>query len=88
MSNTSSHLPYPDPDSYFTIGNYINNPEKFYGREEEIRTIVNRLKSMQATSIVGKRRIGKSSLLYHLYQAVPQKIGNDSYQFIYSFSEK
>jgi len=30
----SSPQTYPDPESYFTIGPYITDPQKFFGREE------------------------------------------------------
>jgi AAA+ ATPase superfamily predicted ATPase len=52
----------------FTFGNPINDAARFYGRKQEIRQIVNRLLSSahESTSIVGERRIGKTSLLYYL----------------------
>ena len=52
----------------FTFGNPIRDPARFYGRKEEIRQILNRLRSSahESTSIVGERRIGKTSLLKHL----------------------
>jgi len=52
----------------FTFGNPIKDPARFHGRESEIRQIVNRLLSSahESTSIIGERRIGKTSLLYHL----------------------
>ncbi len=52
----------------FTFGNPIKEPTRFHGRQAEIRQIVNRLLSSahESTSIVGERRIGKTSLLYHL----------------------
>jgi len=52
----------------FTFGNPIRDPERFFGRKEEIRQIVNRLLSSahESTSVVGERRIGKTSLLKHL----------------------
>jgi AAA+ ATPase superfamily predicted ATPase len=45
----------------------IEAPNLFWGRSEEIRDIKTRLATMQSVSIVGERRIGKSSLLYHFY---------------------
>lgn len=56
------------PANPFTFGNPIKEPERFFGRRAEIRQIVNRLLSSahESTSIVGERRIGKTSLLYHL----------------------
>ncbi|MCK5645599.1 MAG: TIR domain-containing protein [Anaerolineales bacterium] len=52
----------------FTFGNPIRDPQRFIGRKEDIRQIVNRLLSSarESTSIVGERRIGKTSLLKHL----------------------
>jgi hypothetical protein len=52
----------------FTFGNPIKEPARFIGRKAEIRQIVNRLLSSahESTSIVGERRIGKTSLLYYM----------------------
>jgi len=52
----------------FTFGNPIRDPARFFGRKTEIRQIISRLKSSahESTSVVGERRIGKTSLLYHL----------------------
>jgi eukaryotic-like serine/threonine-protein kinase len=52
----------------FTFGNPIKDPARFYGRREDLRQIVNRLHSSahESTSIVGERRIGKTSLLKYL----------------------
>ena len=52
----------------FTFGNPIQDPARFYGRVPELRQITNRLLSSahESTSIVGERRIGKTSLLLHL----------------------
>ena len=55
----------PNP---FTFGNPIKDPTRFHGREADVRQVVNRLLSSahESTSIVGERRIGKTSLLKHL----------------------
>ncbi len=52
----------------FTFGNPIREPGRFIGRQEELRQVVNRLLSSahESTSIVGERRIGKTSLLMHM----------------------
>lgn len=52
----------------FTFGNPIREPGRFIGRQEELRQVVNRLLSSahESTSIVGERRIGKTSILMHL----------------------
>lgn len=56
------------PANPFTFGNPINEPERFIGRKAEIRQILNRLLSSahESTSIIGERRIGKTSLLNYL----------------------
>lgn len=55
----------------FTFGNPIRDPARFIGREQEMRQITGRLLSsaVESTSIVGERRIGKTSLLLHLSNA-------------------
>lgn len=52
----------------FTFGNPVSDPARFYGRSEAIRQITNRLLSSahESTSIVGERRIGKTSLLKYI----------------------
>jgi hypothetical protein len=52
----------------FTFGNPIREASRFIGRREELRQVVNRLLSSahESTSIVGERRIGKTSILMHL----------------------
>ncbi|NNJ11009.1 AAA family ATPase [Chloroflexales bacterium ZM16-3] len=44
----------------------IRDPAYFFGRERELRQILNLLRGGQCISIVGPRRIGKTSLLMHL----------------------
>ncbi|MDA2923190.1 protein kinase [Acidobacteria bacterium AH-259-L09] len=46
----------------------IQDPEQFYGRRREVARILSRIGTdrPQSVSVVGERRIGKSSLLYHL----------------------
>ncbi len=68
----------------FTYGNPIRSPERFFGRTEELRQIVNRLRSSahESTSIVGERRIGKTSLLKHLDdKSVAEKLGLSTDEF-------
>ena len=68
----------------FTYGNPIRDPARFHGRSEELRQIVNRLRSSarESTSLVGERRIGKTSLLKHLANPqVAQRLGIDPSSF-------
>lgn len=67
----------------FTVRGMIQNRKDFIGRKAEISHIVSRLKTMQSCSVVGERRIGKSSLLYHLFQTGNERLGDDSFRFVY-----
>ena len=72
----------------FTFGNPIRDPARFYGRQQEIRQITNRLLSSahESTSIVGERRIGKTSLLNHLSNpevAASLGLTEDQYCLVY-----
>lgn len=44
----------------------IRDADAFYGRDREIKDLFTRLSAMQSCSLVGPRRIGKSSLLYYI----------------------
>ncbi|MGH7455296.1 MAG: hypothetical protein ACRENG_28345, partial [bacterium] len=83
VMNVSSTQSYPDSELYFTIGPYITDPKKFFGREEELRAILNRLRTMQSTSVVGDRRIGKSSLLYHIFQTGNARLQTNDLRFVF-----
>jgi AAA+ ATPase superfamily predicted ATPase len=61
----------------------ITDPDDFFGRENQIAEIITRLGTMQSTSVVGERRIGKSSLLYHLCQTGVRRLNDESYRFCY-----
>lgn len=68
----------------FTFGNPIKEPGRFYGRTADIRQIVNRLLSSahESTSIIGERRIGKTSLLSYLaHPEVSARLGLTSDKF-------
>jgi uncharacterized protein len=66
------------PDCPFIAGPMIRDPRLFVGRKAELRTLARRLEGAQPTSIniVGERRIGKSSLLYHFYQTWTARVQN------------
>jgi hypothetical protein len=62
----------------------IKDPEAFYGRSAEVSDLFTRLSAMQSCSVVGPRRIGKSSLLYHLTQVYHQHLPDaDNYVFAF-----
>lgn len=70
----------PNP---FTNRGLVTDPEDFFGRKDELATILERLRSLQCVSVVGERRIGKSSLLYYLVQTGTQQLEDESYRFVY-----
>lgn len=66
----------PNP---FFYGGYITIPDYFVGRRAELRTIFALLETahtgqMQSVSVVGPRRIGKSSLLFHVMQVYRMRL--------------
>ena len=66
----------PSDTAPFYAGSTISDPRYFVGYREQLDTITIRAISAQPTSIniVGKKRIGKSSLLYHFCQTYEQRI--------------
>ena len=72
----------------FTYGNPITDPRRFFGRRQEVEQIFSRLRNpeFESSSIVGERRMGKSSLLnFASHPDVIQSFGLDprGYLFIY-----
>lgn len=70
----------PNP---FTNRGPVTNPEDFFGRKDELATILERLSSQQCVSVVGERRIGKSSLLYHISQSGAEFLDDNRCRFVY-----
>ncbi len=64
------------PPSPFAAGTKITDPRFFVGRKEELQIMTARMTAMPPISIniVGRRRIGKSSLLYHFFQTYQQRV--------------
>lgn len=58
------YVPIPNP---FTVGTIVSG-ESFFNRAEELAAIIDEIARKQSVSIVGPRRIGKSSLLRELYR--------------------
>ncbi len=74
------------PSCPFVAGPKITDPRLFVGRTDELDIITSRLTDGQPLSInvVGRRRIGKSSLLYHFFQTYEQRVPEPSrYVVIY-----
>ena len=74
------------PDNPFTNRGMITTEAEFAGRTREISKILNHLKNCNSVSVVGDRRIGKSSLLYHLFLTGNKRLKDKTktaYKFIY-----
>lgn len=74
---------HPNP---FTHRGMIQEEAAFVGRSREIGNTLNRLRNGSSVSIVGERRIGKSSLLYQLYLSGKRRLedhAGERYHFVY-----
>ena len=72
----------------FTYGNPISDPARFYGRAREVEQVFSRLRNAEAesSSLVGERRVGKTSLLNHLaHPSVRRRYALDSAEFIFVY---
>jgi transcriptional regulator with XRE-family HTH domain len=72
----------------FTYGNPISVPTRFFGRSREVEQVFSRLRNaeFESSSIVGERRIGKTSLLKYLAHPVVRQhygLDEDKYLFVY-----
>lgn len=76
---TDGDLP-PLPSCPFVAGPKIEDPRLFVGRREELAAIAWRMTGIQPVSVnvVGDRRIGKSSLLYHFSRTWRDRIQDTS----------
>ncbi len=76
----------PNP---FVYGTRIIEQDRFVGRKDQLKRIFGTLDTihtgqLQSISIVGPRRIGRSSLLYHLKQVFPKYLSYpERYIFTY-----
>ena len=66
----------------------IKNPEDFFNRKAEVKRIFSRIGASrpQSISIVGDRRIGKSSLLFHICdEDIRRKYLKNSEKYVFAF---
>lgn len=71
----------------FTVGTPVRKKENFVGRSRELSSILSRLNSGNPISIVGRPRIGKSSLLYYLEAMGPDSFAKPTDWIYLSFHE-
>lgn len=64
------------PANPFTNRSMIKQENEFVGRERELTDILARIRNGNPVSVIGERRIGKSSLLYHLYLTGYRRLGD------------
>jgi hypothetical protein len=71
MPDTSAPCP-------FVAGPMITDSRLFFGRKDELRALVGKMNGAQPVSVnvVGERRIGKSSLLYHFFRTWEQRVSD------------
>jgi hypothetical protein len=72
----------------FTYGNPISDPRRFFGRTREVEQIFGRLRNeeFESSSLVGDRRIGKTSLLNYLADLgvrAKHSLPPEQYVFVY-----
>jgi uncharacterized protein len=83
MTNSSQLTKHACP---FIAAGKIEIGGPFIGRTEELNYIVNRMRSSHPTSVsvVGEKRLGKTSLLYHFSQTWAERVENpDKYLVTY-----
>jgi hypothetical protein len=71
----------------FIAGPYIDKPYLFVGRQDEIASIINNMIGTPTSmNVYGERRIGKSSLLYHIMQTWQDRVLPDQrHAFVVSY---
>ena len=72
----------------FTYGNPIPDSGRFFGRSREVEQVFSRLRNeeFESSSVVGDRRIGKTSLLNYLADPrvrAAHDLGPEQYIFVY-----
>lgn len=78
--------PLPALKNPYHPGRPIDNRECFYGRAYEVRTALSLLANLQSISVVGPRRIGKTSFLRYLSDPlVLEEHAVDPSQFVFTF---
>jgi hypothetical protein len=53
----------------------ITDPDEFFGRKTELATIFSPLLNLQSCDVYGERKIGKSSLLYYIFNTAQERLG-------------
>ena len=88
IMQVTSHTEQRMQGNPFTYGNPIRDPRRFVGRDREVEQIFGRLRNeeFESSSLVGDRRIGKTSLLNYLTDPrvrAAYGLGPGDYIFVY-----
>jgi DNA-binding winged helix-turn-helix (wHTH) protein len=76
----------PTPVNPYFYGGPIKDPHDFFGREEQILTVFERLTKGGSTSLIGQRMSGKTSLLHYLMTGVAQSpYPFDAHSFVFVY---
>jgi len=70
----------------FIFGAPIQNLQQFFNRDDITKRIMNRLLNMGDSSVIGERRVGKTSLLYYLQEPeIARRHGLDPNQYLFVY---
>jgi hypothetical protein len=78
---SSDHAGQPLTNPFYASGR-INDSNLFFGRKRIVREICAELRKGCSVSIVGDEQVGKSSLLYYLYQSSADWLSKGTAEFI------
>lgn len=73
----------PRPSIIFPFNEPLLEPEEMYGRNRESSTLITRTLRKASTSIVGRRRIGKTWLVQYLRLVAPKVLGTTHFHIGY-----
>ncbi len=64
----------------------VKDPDNFFGRDDQLQTIFEALAKGESISVVGERRSGRTSILYHLMtDAAHRAYGFDAQDFVFLY---
>ncbi len=76
----------PSAVNPYFYGVPVRDPRDFFGREEQLRAVFEALQKRASVSLVGQRRSGKTSTLYHLMTDSAQRAhGFDKGNFVFIY---
>ncbi|MDJ0693039.1 CHAT domain-containing protein [Mastigocoleus sp. MO_188.B34] len=74
ITPTPTPTPTPKNNPFVPLTGIVKDPNKFFGRKREISWIFETLNSGSSVALIGKREIGKSSLLWAIQQQAEAKL--------------